>query len=63
MDIRSNQHAVVEFLAAEGCQTIEIHRRMTAGSKTMDVTRVRFWLRKSEDPQYNASKRQRQGYQ
>ena len=40
MDIRSNQHAVVEFLAAEGCQTIEIHRRMTAGSKTMDVILV-----------------------
>jgi hypothetical protein len=41
---------VIEFLTLEGCEPIEIHRRMKAvyGDGCMDVKNVRKWVRHAE---------------
>jgi histone-lysine N-methyltransferase SETMAR len=54
MEIRLKQRAVIEFLTAEGCAPIDMHRRMTAvyGDACVDVSTVRRWARtvKGDNP-------------
>lgn len=47
MDVRLKQRAVIEFLTAEGCVPVDIHRRMSAvyGEACVDVSTVRRWAR------------------
>lgn len=54
MEIRLKQRAVIEFLTAEGCVPIDMHRRMRAvyGDACVDVSTVRRWARtvKGDNP-------------
>ncbi|BFZ03435.1 hypothetical protein BsWGS_06474 [Bradybaena similaris] len=46
-----NQRAVIQFLSFEGCQAVDIHRRMKAayGDKCLSRTRVMEWVRMFKD--------------
>ena len=46
-DVRFKQRAVIELLTAEKVPPIEIHRRMQTvyGDQSVDVGRVRLWVR------------------
>ncbi|KAH7981023.1 hypothetical protein HPB49_020997 [Dermacentor silvarum] len=56
-DVRLKQRAVIEFLTAEGCAPINIHRRLTAvyGDACVDVSTVRRWARTVKDQNPAAS--------
>mgnify|MGYP003415101186 FL=1 len=45
------QRAVIEFLVAEGCEPIEIHRRLlnVFGNETVDVSTVRRWVLRAKN--------------
>jgi [histone H3]-lysine36 N-dimethyltransferase SETMAR len=48
IDVRLKQRAVIEFLTAEGCAPVDVHRRMTAVygvDACVDVSTVRRWAR------------------
>jgi hypothetical protein len=49
--VRFKQRAVNEFLTAEKCPPIEIHRRMQAfyGDQCADVSTVRRWIRRFKE--------------
>ena len=51
MNIRLKQRAVIEFLTAEGCAPVDIHRRMSAvyGEACVDVCTVKRWTRSMRD--------------
>ena len=54
METRLKQRALIEFLTAEGCVPIDMHRRMRAvyGDACVDVSTVRRWARtvKGDNP-------------